>query len=564
MSQDGQQDMLNQQNMMMMGQGILNGEADTSANGGQSLDEIVNMNNMSNNLNSKLMRRQSMPQGYQNAQQNQGNNFNPNVRRMNSMMDFSGSRSPAEAMSSCSYPAGLNSNQGSMSGGNTPAQNSQLPLQSRRQSGNAELNLNTNFSNTPQNYAAMMGTSASYASPAQQTGLDLDISSPFLDPSLGMQMDYSLDQNDMSSNMGSMGGSMAGNIGQNMSGNMGANLGQNMGNGIASSMNGNISGNMNPNMANNMATGMNNSMGGNMGGSMNTNVTQNMSQTMGQNMNNNMASSMGNMGTNGNMTGNMPSGMGNNMSSGTDDIQMSMYNQAQFNQNLATSPMHPGTPQGRPVGPPRLASQASGNGSVHGSKSQRPSMQHQLSRTQSTSYTPSPQHGGRNVSGDGQQSQIPQQSRHQSNAAGFEGQIQNPQPGSTQDRGMGRVGDSFDGVNGPLPLKPKNYNPNNQNFPWVPEGGQWPSTMVFKPHMQSAYKNAYSSTGFDMLGVLVCYESLLYNRRTAELTRFRCGLRPGRTRRSISAQSTCHVHSWCAMPSLTTSRSCIVPTILSA
>lgn len=27
--------------------------------------------------------------------------------------------------------------------------------------------------------------------------------------------------------------------------------------------------------------------------------------------------------------------------------------------------------------------------------------------------------------------------------------------------------------------------------------------MINRPHMQSAYKNAYSSTGFDMLGVLV-------------------------------------------------------------
>lgn len=498
MSQDGQQEMLNQQNMMMMGQGMLNGEADTSANGGQSLDEIVNMNNMSNNLNSKLMRRQSMPQGYQNTPQNQGNNFNSSVRRMNSMMEFNGSRSPAEAMTSYSYPAGLNSNQGStMSGNNTPAQNTQVPLQSRRQSGNTELNLNTSFQNTPQNYAAMMGASASYAaSPAHASGLDLDMNSPFLDPSLGMQMDYSLDQNDLSNSIGSMGGNMggnmAGNLGQsmggNMSGSMGANVGQNMSNGMSNSMNNNMSGSMNSSIANNMANSMNNNMGGNMASSMNANMGQNM----GQNMGNNMASSMGNMGTNGNM-----SGLSNNMGSGTDDMQMSMYNQAQFNQNLATSPMHPGTPQGRPVGPPRLASQASGNGSVHGSKSQRPSIPHQLSRTQSTSYTPSPQHG------DGQKSQRPHQSRHQSNNAGFEGQIQNPQPGSMQDRGIGRAGDSYDGVNGPLPLQPKNYNPNNQNFPWVPEGGQWPSTMVGKPHMQSAYKNAYSSTGFDMLGVLV-------------------------------------------------------------
>jgi hypothetical protein len=528
MSQDGQQDMLSQQNMMMMGQGSLNGEGDSGAADGQSLDEIVNMNNMNSMNSSKLIRRQSMPQGYQSAAQNQSANFNPSLRRMNSMMDFNGSRSPAEAMNSYSYPAGMNSNQGStMSGNNTPAQNTQVPLQSRRQSGNNKLNLNTTFSNTPQNYAAMMAANASYASPAHQSGLDMDMDSPFLDPSLGMQMDYSLGQSDMGNNLGSLGGNMVGNMGRNLGQNMGGNMGQGMGNGMGNhtsngmnnNMSNNMGGNMNVNMVNNMANNsmntsmgnmtrsMNANMGGNMGQNMGNNMSGNMGQNMSQNMGNNMGGNMSNMGTNGNMGGNMSgnmSGMDNHMGSGTDDIHMSMYNQAQFNRNMNTSPMHPGTPQGRPIGPPRVASQVSGTGSTHGSKSQRPSLQHQLSRTQSsTSYTPSPQNGGKNNSSEPQQSQRPQQSRHQS-SNGFQGQIQHPQPGSTQDRGMGRTGDGYDGVNGPLPLQPKQYNPNNQNFPWVPEGGSWPSTMVNKPHMQSAYKNAYSSTGFDMLGVLVC------------------------------------------------------------
>ena len=505
MPQDGQQDLLSQQNMMMMGQGILNGEADSSAPAGQSMDDIVHLNNMSNNLNSKLLRRQSMPQGYQNTPQNQGNTFNPNVRRMNSMMDFSGSRSPAEAMNTYSYPAGLNSNQGSsMSGNNTPAQNTQIPLQSRRQSGNTELNLNTNFSNTPQPYAAMMGGNSSYASPAHPSALDMDINSPFLDPNLGMQMDYSLDQSDMSNNMGTMGG----NLGQNMGGNMGTNLSQDMGNSMSGSMGNHTSNGMNNNMSNNMGGNMNANMGGNMGRSMNANMGQNMSQNLNQSIGTNMGnmgSNLGTMGTNGNMSGNMASSMDTNMGSGTDEIPLAMYNQAQFNQNMNTSPMHPGTPQGRPIGPPRVASNTSGTASTQNSKSHRPSMVHQLSRSHSsTSYTPNSQHGGNTSSGEVQQSQRPQHSRQQSTTAGFQGQIQNPQPGSTQDRGMGRAGDSFDGVNGPLPLQPKQYNPNNQNFPWVPEGGSWPSTMINKPHMQSAYKNAYSSTGFDMLGVLVC------------------------------------------------------------
>jgi hypothetical protein len=489
MTQDGQQDMLNQQNMMMMGQGNMNGAGDAGAAGGQSLDEIVNMNSMNANLNSKMIRRQSMPQGYQSATSNQGNNFNAGLRRMNSMMEFNGSRSPAEAMGSYAFNPGMNTNQsGSLSGNNTPAQNPQIPLQNRRQSGNNELNLNTNFSNAPPNYASLMAASASYASPANQSGLDMDINSPYLDPSLGMQMDYSLDQNDMSNDMSAMGGNMGGNMGNAM-GNMG-NMGNNMGNmGMTNNMGANMGGNMPGNMATSMNNGMNNGMGNGMG-----------------NLNANMGN-MNNMSTTGSMSGNMSTSMGNNMGSTADDMQMPMSNQAQYGQNLGTSPMHPGTPQGRPVGPPRLASQPSAGSSQHGSKSQRPSLLHTLSRTQSSQpyAVSSPQHNATTNNGESQQLKRQQQNNQQHNNNGFQGQIQNPQPGSKQDRGMGNTADSFDGVNGPLPLKPAQYNPNNQNFPWVPEGGTWPSTMVNKPHMQSAYKNAYSSTGFDMLGVLVSY-----------------------------------------------------------
>jgi hypothetical protein len=509
MTQDGQQDMLNQQNMMMMGQGNMNGAGDGGAAGGQSLDEIVNMNSMNANLNPKLIRRQSMPQGYQNAPSNQASNFNAGLRRMNSMMEFNGSRSPAEAMGSYAFNPGMNTNQnGSISGNTTPAQNSQVPIQNRRQSGNNELNLNTNFSNAPPNYAALMAASASYASPAHQSGLDMDINSPYLDPSLGMQMDYSLDQNDMSNDMSAMSGNMSGNIGGNMGNTMGSNMG-NMGNAMGNNMGnmGSMSNSMN--LANNMSANMGGNMPGNMAGNMSQGMNNGMNNGIGNGMGNLSANmgNMGNMSTSGSMSGNMPTSISNNMGSGADDMQMSMHSQAQYNQNLGTSPMHPGTPQGRPVGPPRLASQTSASGSQHGGKSQRPSLLHQLSRTQSSQsfVAPSPQHNATGITSDSQQLKRQQQDRQQHSNGGFQGQIQNPQPGSKQDRGMGNVADNFDGVNGPLPLKPSQYNPNNQNFPWVPEGGAWPSTMVNKPHMQSAYKNAYSSTGFDMLGVLVSY-----------------------------------------------------------
>lgn len=40
-------------------------------------------------------------------------------------------------------------------------------------------------------------------------------------------------------------------------------------------------------------------------------------------------------------------------------------------------------------------------------------------------------------------------------------------------------------------------------FPWSTPQGGFPSTMRNNPHMSTQFKNAYSSTGFDMLGVLV-------------------------------------------------------------
>lgn len=443
MPQDGQQDM---QNMMMMGQAGMNegGAAEGGVAGEKSLDDIVNMNSMNNMNNSKMVRRQSMPQGYTNAAPAQGNNFNPGMRRINSMMEFNGDRSPGAAMNSYQFNPGMNMNQpGNLSGTTTPTQGGQVPIQNRRQSGNNELNLNTNFSNQQQNYAAMMTANSAYASPANQTGLDMDINSPYLDPSLNMQMDFSLDQNGMNA-MSGMGGNM--NISNNIA-NMG--MGANLGNGM---------------------------------------------------MSNNTPSS------------NMPSNMGPT----GDNMQMSpMYNPPQFNQNAAVSPMHSATPQGTPVGPTRVASHdannRSGGNSQYGRKSQRPSLPHQLSRSQSAqvSTAPSPQQGSTpRTTNEPQQVQVAHDTppeRHDNRSRGFQGQPQNPLPGSLQDRGVGRVGNDFNGVNGPLPVKPANYNPNNQNFPWEPAGGSWPSTMVNKPHMQSAYKNAYSSTGFDMLGVLVCY-----------------------------------------------------------
>jgi hypothetical protein len=43
----------------------------------------------------------------------------------------------------------------------------------------------------------------------------------------------------------------------------------------------------------------------------------------------------------------------------------------------------------------------------------------------------------------------------------------------------------------------------NMKFPWETPTGGFPSTMHSNPHVNTQFKNAYSSTGFDMLGVLV-------------------------------------------------------------
>ena len=50
-------------------------------------------------------------------------------------------------------------------------------------------------------------------------------------------------------------------------------------------------------------------------------------------------------------------------------------------------------------------------------------------------------------------------------------------------------------------IDPEDFN--QIKFPWqIPQGG-FPSTRNSNPHMKTQFKNAYSSTGFDMLGVLV-------------------------------------------------------------
>ncbi len=284
-----------------------------------------------------------------------------------------------------------------MSGNATPSQQRMSGSHQRRQS-NGEMTLNTNFGNNQSGFSGMMPSSSSFQSPAHpQGGFDMTMDSPYLDPSVGMQMDY--------------------------------------------------------------------------------NVEQNLSR----------------------------------QPSSSDVSQMNLYGQAQFNQPMVNSPMQANASQGTPMSGHGMSQDHRGGGgsgmsTQHGNMStgSRSTIGRHISRTQSLQLQEmtSPAHRSGGLSRSMSQ-QASSQHRRDGRNQGFAGQPQHPQPGSRQDLGIGNSSNAFDGINGPVPVDTSNYNPNNQGFGWDPPEGGWPSTMINRPHTHTSYKNAYSSTGFDMLGVLV-------------------------------------------------------------
>lgn len=169
--------------------------------------------------------------------------------------------------------------------------------------------------------------------------------------------------------------------------------------------------------------------------------------------------------------------------------QMNAYgNTTPFAGSMTNSPAHLGNMPGSASahGPSQQIRDA-GRRSAYGAISaRRHSMDSQTGqpRVQNTSQQTPSHHGQSQSSGSRTVSHL----QHQDNS--FSAQPQHPVPGSYQDKPVGGKSSS-------------KQRPNAHNFPWeAPEGG-WPSTMAGKPHMQSVYKNAYSSTGFDMLGVLM-------------------------------------------------------------
>ncbi|KAF2716199.1 hypothetical protein K431DRAFT_323971 [Polychaeton citri CBS 116435] len=335
-------------------------------NMGQSLDDIVNQN-------SKAMRRQSMPQ---------------NARQM-SMADYGGSPFSFDAS------GGMSANSMMSGNGSQPGNSQQRRQQGRRQSNDGGLALNTSLADNAQGYNNMMTSHSAYASPNPGSGVDMSMAnSPFIDPALGMSMNYNLDQH-----------------------------------------------------------------------------------------------------------------LANSNAMGADSSAINMMGQSPYPHGPTSSPMHSSFAQGTPnaaMGVSPNPDAGVGMDTQYSRLSGSSGHSRTLSRSQSLNVPAMP--GSHQSTPQRQNTSSHPPSAHSSihhSNQGFAPQPQNPQPGSRQDRGMGLTTDRFDGINGPLPVDIKHYNPNSQNFPWEPPEGGWPSTMIGRPHAHSTYKNAYSASGFDMLGVLM-------------------------------------------------------------
>lgn len=318
------------------------------------------------------------------------NNMDTDTRRM-SMMEYNGA-SPAGPMGNFRFDPNAGLQQGNMMSGSGTPSHQQAPRSHSRRQSHTDLALNTSFANTASGYNAMMPPNSAYQStPHPQSGFDMTMDSPYIDSSVGMQMDYNVDQS----------------------------LGPPTGN---------------------------------------------------------------------------------------DAAQMNLYSQQQFNQHMVNSPMQTNALQSTSHSQQDLrGGGGSGMNTQYGNisnSSRGPTRQPSRSQSLQLPNMTSPvQSGGVTPMNQPPSTQQPQDS----GGVSFSGQPQHPASGSRHDLSMGNSANSYDGVNGPVPVNSTGYNPNNQGFKWeTPEGG-WPSTMVGRPHNQTSYKNAYSSTGFDMLGVLVWF-----------------------------------------------------------
>jgi len=243
---------------------------------------------------------------------------------------------------------------------------------------------------------------------------------------------------------------------------------------------------------------------------------------------------------------NMGPGMGSAIS-GT-PLNMSLYNQPQFNPQMVNSSMDVASSNPPPNSTPRnpipdptggnsgMSSQYSGTSSNSGASTVRA-----LSRTQSVHQmsTVSPAHSITPVRPAGSTRPL-----ENLNTGGFPQQPQLSEPATRQDRAA--QSQQFNGINGPLPINVGNYNPNNQGFQWDAPDGGWPSSLIGKTHAETSYKNAYSSTGFDMLGVLVYGSSSSKTYSRMKLTFVRCASQHVHTQKLILVPWISLVRSWSA------------------
>ncbi|KAK7519950.1 blue-light-activated transcription factor [Phyllosticta citriasiana] len=137
--------------------------------GGQSLDDIVNQN-------SKVARRQSVPVQY--GSNNRQTELEADLRRV-SMMEFSG-QAPGQLDQYQFDPATTAPSMESVG----DAYRRTVPFNRRRPSA-GHLNIDTGYQSQQQSYTPM-GPPSSYASPA---GLDMDMTSPYVQSGMPMSMD---------------------------------------------------------------------------------------------------------------------------------------------------------------------------------------------------------------------------------------------------------------------------------------------------------------------------------------------------------------------------------------
>lgn len=164
---------------------------------------------------------------------------------------------------------------------------------------------------------------------------------------------------------------------------------------------------------------------------------------------------------------------------GMDANQMNMFNQSQFQTPMVSSPAH-----------------------QNFNNAQQPQQQQQQGQQSQTDHGPRPSAGVLNLRHSGSGTPLAQGARTSSQSHNVSLGSRTPSMTNLQGNSQSAQGNQ---VSQPADNDAKSSMPEyEQNLPWTTPSGGWPSTMPNnKPHMDSQYKNAYSSTGFDMLGVLM-------------------------------------------------------------